>query len=90
MPRSLWEAIMEFSVEFEVRVPAGAPEDEVEDRENAEPSSAAKLAKEGHLVRPWKLSAARGQTKAVGLYPPAAQASPTACSALCRSLTGYT
>jgi muconolactone D-isomerase len=59
---------MEFLVEFEVHVPAGAPEDEVEDRENAEASAAARLAEEGHLVRLWRLPAARGQTKAVGLY----------------------
>ena len=59
---------MEFLVEFEVKVPAGAPEDEVEHRENAEASAAARLAEEGHLVRLWKLPAARGQTKAVGLY----------------------
>jgi muconolactone delta-isomerase len=59
---------MEFLVEFEVMVPAGAPQDDVEDRENAEASAAARLAEEGHLVRLWKLPASRGQTKAVGLY----------------------
>ena len=59
---------MEFLVVFEVRVPAGASKDEVEDRENAEASAAAGLAREGHLVRLWTLPAARGQTKAVGLY----------------------
>jgi muconolactone D-isomerase len=59
---------MEFFVEFEVCVPAGAPEAEVLDRENAEASAVARLAEEGHLVRLWKLPAARGQTKAVGLY----------------------
>jgi muconolactone delta-isomerase len=53
------EAVIEFLVEFELRVPAAAPEDEVEDRENAEASAAARLAKEGHLVRLWKLPAAR-------------------------------
>ena len=59
---------MEFLVGFEVRVPPGAPEDEVEVRENAEASAAARLAKEGHLVRLWRLPATPGQTKAVGLY----------------------
>ena len=59
---------MEFLVQFEVHVPAGPREDEVEDRENAEASAAARLAEEGHLVRLWKLPAARGRTKAVGLY----------------------
>ena len=65
---------MEFLVEFEVRIPAAAPENEVEDRENAEASAAARLAEEGHLVRLWKLPAARGQTKAVGLYRAGSQA----------------
>jgi muconolactone delta-isomerase len=59
---------MEFLVEFEVNVPAGAPTDEVEDREAAEASAAARLAEEGHLVRLWRLPTARGQAKAVGLY----------------------
>ena len=59
---------MEFLVEFEVNVPAGASTDEVEDRETAEASAAARLAEEGHLVRLWKVPTARGQTKAVGLY----------------------
>ena len=59
---------MEFLVEFEVHVPAGAPEDDVEDREDAEASAAARLAQEGHLLRLWKLPASRGQTKALGLY----------------------
>jgi muconolactone D-isomerase len=59
---------MEFLVEFEVNVPARASTDEVEGRETAEASAAARLAEEGHLVRLWKLPTARGQTKAVGLY----------------------
>jgi muconolactone D-isomerase len=59
---------MEFLVEFEVNIPAGASEDEVEDRQNAEASAAARHAEQGHLVRLWKLPASRGQTKAVGLY----------------------
>jgi len=59
---------MEFLVEFEVNVPAGAPTDQVEGRETAEAAAAARLAEEGHLVRLWKLPNARGQTRAVGLY----------------------
>jgi len=59
---------MEFLVEFEVNVPAGAPTREVEDRETAEASAAARLAEQGHLVRLWRLPTARGQIKAVGLY----------------------
>jgi muconolactone delta-isomerase len=59
---------MEFLVEFEVNVPAGAPTDEIEGRETAEADAAARLAEDGHLVRLWKLPTARGQTNAVGLY----------------------
>jgi muconolactone delta-isomerase len=45
---------MEFLVEFEVRIPAGTPESDVEERKSAEAASAARLADEGHLVRVWK------------------------------------
>jgi muconolactone delta-isomerase len=83
-------AIMEFLVEFEVDVPAGAPEDEVEDRESAEASAAARLAKQGHLLRLWKLPAARGRTKAAGLYRAGSTGQLDVCSTLCRSLPGCT
>jgi muconolactone delta-isomerase len=59
---------MEFLVEFETIVPDGTPEYEVEERENAEASAAAKLAEEGHILRIWKRSIAPGVTRAVGLY----------------------
>jgi muconolactone D-isomerase len=59
---------MEFLVEFEVNVPDGTPESEIEDRENAEADAAAKLVDEGHLVRVWKRSVAPGETKILGLY----------------------
>jgi muconolactone delta-isomerase len=59
---------MEFLVEFDVNIPDGTPEYDVEDRENAEMSAAAKLADDGHLLRLWKAPAAAGKTKAVGLY----------------------
>jgi muconolactone delta-isomerase len=62
------EKIMEFLVEFELRVPDGTPESEVEDRERAEASAAARLVDEGHLVRVWKRPGAPGETKIVGLY----------------------
>jgi muconolactone D-isomerase len=55
---------MEFLVEFDVQVPAGTPQSEVRDREQAESAAAAKLADEGHLVRLWK----RPQATAIGLY----------------------
>ena len=45
---------MEFLVEFEVEVPAGTPDAEVEQHQRAESAAAAKLAGDGHLVRLWR------------------------------------
>jgi muconolactone delta-isomerase len=59
---------MEFLVEFEINVPGGTPQSEVRDREDAEATAAAQLACEGHLVRVWKLTAAAGEAKVLGLY----------------------
>ena len=59
---------MEFMVEFEVNVPDGAPASEVEARNSAEASAAARLVDEGHLLRLWKPPGAPGETKALGLY----------------------
>jgi muconolactone D-isomerase len=59
---------MEFLVEFEVDVPAGTSETEVEDRERAEAVAATKLVQEGHLLRVWKRPLATGETKVLGLY----------------------
>src|SRR5438874_12635889 len=59
---------MEFLVEFEVQVPAGAPQSEVRDREKAESAAAAKLADEGYLVRLWRRPRVGGGATAVGLY----------------------
>ncbi len=59
---------MEFLVEFEVNVPHGTPQSEIEDRENAEAAAAARLVDEGHLVRVWKRPVASGETKILGLY----------------------
>jgi muconolactone D-isomerase len=55
-------------VEFEVNVPDGAPGSEVEARNSAEASAAARLVDEGHLLRLWKPPAAPVETKALGLY----------------------
>jgi muconolactone delta-isomerase len=59
---------MEFLVEFEVNVPDDASATEVEVRESAEASAAARLVDEGHLVRLWSPPTAHGETKALGLY----------------------
>ena len=52
---------MDFLVEFEINVPDGTPESEVENREHAEASVAAKLVDEGHLLRVWKRPVAPGE-----------------------------
>ena len=59
---------MEFLVEFELTVPDGTPDCEVEERVRAEAAASAKLAREGHLQRLWRPPAGPGQRKAVGLY----------------------
>jgi muconolactone D-isomerase len=59
---------VEFLVEFEVTVPDGALASEIEARNSAEASAAARLVDEGHLLRLWKAPAAPAETKALGLY----------------------
>jgi muconolactone D-isomerase len=59
---------MEFLVEFEVDVPDEAPASELEARNRAEASAAARLVDQGHLLRLWKPRAAPGETTALGLY----------------------
>jgi muconolactone delta-isomerase len=59
---------MEFLVEFEVDVPAGTPDAEVEQHQRAESVAAAKLAEDGHLVRLWRRPLAGDGTAAIGLY----------------------
>jgi muconolactone D-isomerase len=59
---------MEFLVEFEVEVPEGTREREVEQRSRAEASAAAKLVDEGHLLRVWRRNAVAGDPKVIGLY----------------------
>jgi muconolactone delta-isomerase len=62
------EDVMEFLVEFEVEVPEGTPESEVEQRTLAESTAAARLVEEGHLLRIWRRGAVAGDTTAIGLY----------------------
>jgi muconolactone D-isomerase len=59
---------MEFLVEFEVEVPAGTPDAEVEQHQRAESAAAAKLAENGHLVRLWRRPLVGDGTTAIGLY----------------------
>jgi muconolactone D-isomerase len=74
---------MEFLVEFEVEVPDGTSEREVEQRRRAEAVAAAGLAAEGHLLRLWRPIADAGDPTAVGLY---AADSRTELDALLRAL----
>jgi muconolactone delta-isomerase len=62
------EDSMEFLVEFEVEVPAGTPDAEVEQRQRAESAAAAELAEDGHLVRLWRRPLGGDGTTAIGLY----------------------
>ena len=59
---------MEFLVEFELEVPRGTPESEVEQRTRAESTAVARLAREGHVLRIWRRAAVAGDTSAIGLY----------------------
>ena len=59
---------MEFLVEFEVEIPAGTPQAEVEQRQRAESAAAAKLAEDGHLVRLWRRPLGGDGATAIGLY----------------------
>ena len=59
---------MEFLVQFELDIPDGVPESEVEQRERAEAAAAETLADQGHLVRLWRASTGHGPTAALGLY----------------------
>ena len=79
---------MEFLVEFEVEVPAGTPDAEVEQHQRAESAAAAKLAEDGHLVRLWRRPLVGDGTTAIGPYRAGSEAaldgllaapSPTGC-----------
>ena len=59
---------MEFLVEFEVEVPADTPPEEIERRQRAESTAAAKLAEDGHLVRLWRRPLVGDGSTAVGVY----------------------
>jgi Protein of unknown function (DUF3237)/Muconolactone delta-isomerase len=59
---------MKFLVEFDVEVPAGTPDAEVEQHQRAESAAAAELAAGGHLVRLWRRPLVGDGTTAIGLY----------------------
>ena len=60
---------MEFLVEFELVVPAGTPQSEIDERERAESAASTQLANEGHLVRVWSTAFSKtGGPTVIGLY----------------------
>jgi muconolactone D-isomerase len=59
---------MEFLVEFEVEVPDGTTQSEVERRTHAEAFAAARLAEDGHLLRVWRRAAVADDATVIGLY----------------------
>jgi len=59
---------MEFLVEIEVTVPAGTPQEEIDERQRAEAAAAAQLAQEGHLARVWTARSQPGGSSVLGLY----------------------
>lgn len=59
---------MEFLVTFELDIPDGVPDSEVQERQRAEAVAAETLADEGHLVRFWRASLGPGPSTVLGLY----------------------
>jgi muconolactone D-isomerase len=59
---------MQFLVEFAVDGPARTLDEQVEQHQRAESAAAAKLAKDGHLVRLWRRPLVGDGTTAIGLY----------------------
>jgi muconolactone delta-isomerase len=59
---------MDFLVEFDIHIPEGAPKSEVERRVSDETFAAEQLAREGHLLRLWRPTAAVDGNNALGLY----------------------
>ncbi|HXW35870.1 MAG TPA: muconolactone Delta-isomerase family protein [Acidimicrobiales bacterium] len=55
-------------MEFDIEVPAGTTEAEVDEREQAEASAAATLVDKGHLLRVWKRPLPNWESRALGLY----------------------
>ena len=64
---------MEFLITFEVEIPNGTTEVEVEQRTRTEATAAAQLVEEGHLLRLWKRSTAADDSTAIGLYTAASE-----------------
>jgi muconolactone delta-isomerase len=60
--------MMEFLVQFEMEIPDGAVQSEVECRQKAEAAAAKTLADQGHLVRLWRTAVGTDRAAILGLY----------------------
>src|SRR5438552_2002199 len=60
--------VMEYLVDFTIRVPEGTPTSEVEQRTTGELTRVAELAAQGHALRVWKPLPDDGRSRAIGLY----------------------
>jgi muconolactone delta-isomerase len=60
--------MIDYLVEFELDVPDGIAQAEVDERNRAEAVGAAQLARDGHLLRLWREPVAPGESRAIGLY----------------------
>src|SRR2546425_6974084 len=61
---------MEYIVTMTTHVPAGTPEEDVENIRAREALRARELADEGHLLRLWRPPLQPGEWRTVGLLPP--------------------
>lgn len=59
---------MEFLVQFDMDIPDGVAQSEVESRQQAEAAAAEALADQGHLVRVWRASVGTDRATVLGLY----------------------
>ena len=59
---------MEFLVQFELDIPDGVADAEVEEPREGQSCPRVTLADQGHLVRLWQASVGTGRTTVLGLY----------------------
>ena len=60
---------MDFLVEFDIQIPDDASRSEVEERQGGEAAAAARLAREGHLVRIWEAAGGAWREQGGGVVP---------------------
>jgi muconolactone D-isomerase len=65
---------MEFLVTMTTHVPAGTPDDEVDDVKRREAAHSSELAAQGHLLRLWRPPLGPGEWRSIGLFAAADEA----------------